>query len=1107
MDHPAANKRQMSCPVWAGQANWTSDPSQAAPVNPLPIPQQQQMGLASPVDSRSVYNQLQASSLSSHSHLPCTGDSHSTSLYKTPQLSSCSSSASLFVSAPAIPSISNVFSLAQLSQQPLMHTSNHRKNRAQVPVYQATHNFAPFQPLLNNQSLQNAAHDILVNLPSCSQSQELVSKSTGVDNAIAIYANSPTVPSLEVPEWTQPCRMDKAKSSDEQEAQRRETISLVSNETRSLLLQQREELLKKLSDLDELLRTMPSEDTPGKDASLSAVPVPVSNDPVPQILPDEPSECPAGEQVESEEEGGSPMSPVSNDSSVTEESSLDETSQSKSSPRSRMQAKQNVLTSATGRQTRSSERQTRSSERQTTSTESQTTSTESQTRSTENQTRSTENQTRSTESQTRSAESQTRTLKRKRIQSQSESSILVLQCVSKRGKRVYDKKNYCFFCSKPFCKLSRHLAMVHGDEDEVAAAFQHPKHSKERFKIWNRLKNKGNFLHNKNVLKTGKGFLAAVKRPKIPVQDHEFVHCMYCQGLYFSKGLFRHMKKCPEKIKNENEPKVGKKRLAFRCVLETLVPDISEGLKSLLSPMLNDPVNKTILNHKVILQFAEGMFMAHGSDPTRHENIRQNLRQIARLVLEAQKRTPLKEMEDFFVPSNFKHVVSAVNVLAGYNSKTNKYSRPSLAIKLGYQLQKLCLIVESNAIESGDESRAMSAQSFLEVYKKEWNKHVSAGALRTLRETKLVKEKSVPSIENVKLLNSHLINAHTSAEKKFRENVSAETYAALAKAILGRVILFNRRKPGEVSDLKLKEFLSRKVHDSSHYGRTSLSDLERTMCRFFTRIEIRGTCGRIVPVLLKQSFVLCLELLVKSRDKCGVPAENEFLFARPCALSAYSGSTVLRNYVKECGVESPETLTTAKIRMHFSTMLQMLNLDENEANQILAPSHQILQSTRSDVSDLHDALQETGSQTSAQWGQLQFSCNYIRPAAFFPDQSRPVQIPAQSRPVQKSTSTKSKPPKAQKNSKQKWDEAEVRAVERHMMCFIQGHKVPQKLDCIQCLEAEPEALRTRAWKGVKDYVRNRITALKREENRSALKNLPQTNWTSQDTSEGYYQQL
>ncbi|XP_034547621.1 uncharacterized protein LOC117818719 isoform X3 [Notolabrus celidotus] len=60
-----------------------------------------------------------------------------------------------------------------------------------------------------------------------------------------------------------------------------------------------------------------------------------------------------------------------------------------------------------------------------------------------------------------------------------------------------------------------------------------------------------------------------------------------------------------------------------------------------------------------------------------------------------------------------------------------------------------------------------------------------------------------------------------------------------------------------------------------------------------------------------------------------------------------------------------------------------------------------------------------------------------------------------------------------------WEEAEVQAVERHMMRFIQRQKVPQKDDCVECLEAEPEALSTRSWKGVKDYVRNRITALKR----------------------------
>lgn len=67
---------------------------------------------------------------------------------------------------------------------------------------------------------------------------------------------------------------------------------------------------------------------------------------------------------------------------------------------------------------------------------------------------------------------------------------------------------------------------------------------------------------------------------------------------------------------------------------------------------------------------------------------------------------------------------------------------------------------------------------------------------------------------------------------------------------------------------------------------------------------------------------------------------------------------------------------------------------------------------------------------------------------------------------------------AKNGHKRKWKKSEIQAVERHLLYFINQHKVPQKYDCIVCLEAEPEALRNRSWKGVKDYVRNRITALK-----------------------------
>lgn len=408
------------------------------------------------------------------------------------------------------------------------------------------------------------------------------------------------------------------------------------------------------------------------------------------------------------------------------------------------------------------------------------------------------------------------------------------------------------------------------------------------------------------------------------------------------KALYRHTRLCPEKVKNGNESQIGRKRIASRCVLETSDDlCVTDGFKSILSQMTYDDVTQAVMEDKVLLQFGELMFNQYGSDVKRHDYIRQNLRQIARLVLEAQKITPLKSLEDFFLPSSFPHVVSAVNVLAGYDPENKTYSIPSLAIKLGYHLQKTCSIVEGNAVKCGDESLAESARNFLSVYQKKWNKLISAGALTTLRETKLNTDKKVPFAQDVKHLNFHIENVHLLAEKKLKDSPSVENYAALTKVILARTITFNRRSAREVSSVQLTAFMSRKKSNVHAGMDISISDLERTMCRFFTRIDIRGKCGRMVPILLKPSFVSALELLVKIRETCGVPSKNPYLFGRPNALSAYNGSECLQKYVKECGAKNPEALSSAKIRKHYATMLQMMNLDENEAEQILGPNNKV----------------------------------------------------------------------------------------------------------------------------------------------------------------------
>ncbi|XP_040012240.1 uncharacterized protein LOC120805763 isoform X2 [Xiphias gladius] len=1077
MDNTTANKSHIPCQSWVGQNGWSTASSDGPLLNPLAGSQHLSLGSSS--EQRPSYDHLQTSNqscLSDLSTLSSTNNTHHSALYKDSHISSNPSSTTLFANT-AIPSSSPLISFAQQSPHTssVLLTSNQRKTILPPSLPQQNQGLQPsrpqqlpilsphdpykvsFRPPLTNQGLPSGLQDLPMSLPSCGQREQ----PQWIPSSHCRGAVSKFVPD--------------AAAHHNNEPSQENIIPLASNERwRSVLLYHRAQLLKQLAEMDKLLESIPSDDSSDGQSLLTAI------------------QCEQTKTSDAQQVQLSARKSKSNLSAdCSSPASYNEHDENCDIPEDLMSAGESEKKENTSAESGddSDPDYLPNSEGDFSDFRSDTdwgSSEESSHSGSSTPTDEKPPQSRKKKDKSGSSLYKDEVVKKYRAANQKKSSEpVVLPTSNSKAQRVYDKRNYCFFCSKPLAKMARHLETVHSDKAEVAVAFQYPIHSRERQKIWNKLINQGNFAHNKDVLRTGKGQLAVRKRPNRTGQAKDFLHCLYCHGLYVKKALYRHMRMCPEKVRNENELQIGRKRIASRCALETLGDlGISDGFKSILCEMIYDEVTQAVMDDRVILQFGEQMFNQHGSDVKKHDYIRQNLRQIARLVLEAQKITPLKNLEDFFYPSSFRHVVSAVKVLAGYDPENKTYNIPSLALKLGYHLQKACSIVEGNAVKCGDAGLAESARSFLSVYQKKWNELISSGALTTLRETKLTTEKKVPFAQDVKRLNFHMENVHLLAEKKLRDSPSAENYAALAKVILARTIIFNRRKPGEVSTIQLTTFMSRKKSNVFDDMDVSVSDLERTMCGFFTRVDIRGNCGRMVPVLLKPSFTSAMELLVKIRETCGVPSRNPFLFGRPSALSAYKGSDCIQQYVKECGAKNPEALTSRKIRQHYATMLQLMNLDEDEANQILGPNNQVrilrqdgdMQPDEVEMDSGARLQRETGQQ-AASWDQTELSAACYEPADLY-QQAHGVTTGTDMTVPPKSVNSGNKG--LQNKGKHKWEEAEVRAVERHMMHFIQGHKVPQKNDCIHCLEAEPKALRTRSWKGVKDYVRNRITALKRQ---------------------------
>nr|XP_055048601.1 uncharacterized protein LOC129433905 isoform X2 [Misgurnus anguillicaudatus] len=665
--------------------------------------------------------------------------------------------------------------------------------------------------------------------------------------------------------------------------------------------------------------------------------------------------------------------------------------------------------------------------------------------------------------------------------------------------RSYNKKQYCLYCSKPYAKMARHLEFVHRNEVEVAKAVAFPKRSKERRVQLNLLRKKGNFAHNTDVVRKGEGEMIACYRPKKCKNPKEFIHCIHCQGLYNKLSLWKHIKNCPLKPKDDDAQ--GRKRVRSLCALKTPVGlEVSKGFKKVLSLMNYDEVSRVIHSDRCIMQLGEHMFNRMGSDVTKHDYIRQKMREVGRLLLEARRITPLKTMEDFMIPANFKHVISAVKVVSGFDEEKNSYRIPSLALKLGHSLKKICSIVESNAMMYGDHERAECARDFRKVHQARWNEYISAGAITTLKEAKWNAPQIIPFTQDVKVLHAHLEKKRDKFLNKLKNCPSADSYAALAKVTLSQVILFNRRREGEVSRMLLSAFQSRDSSELHEDIAICLSEFERKLCKHFTRVEIRGKRGRKVPVLLKPSLVSAMKLLVETREACGVPNENPFMFARSGAMSAYRGGECISKAARECGIKNPEALSSTRLRKHIATMSKILNLDENEADQLadflghdirIHRQYYRLPEGTLQLAKMSKVLMamEKGTLSSFKGKRLddiEIDPNEQLEAegdSMSSDEEDCSDLPQTTSPVPAETDQPSASQKDQGSSippKRKWEEVEVKAVEKHLMKFIKTCKVPGKQDCERCIQAEPEALKERTWTGVKNYVRNRITTLKKQ---------------------------
>ena len=123
---------------------------------------------------------------------------------------------------------------------------------------------------------------------------------------------------------------------------------------------------------------------------------------------------------------------------------------------------------------------------------------------------------------------------------------------------------------------------------------------------------------------------------------------------------------------------------------------------------------------------------------------------------------------------------------------------------------------------SGDESLEKQCKSFLSLYSTQWEEKIRHHALRSLHEAKRNNPKLLPLTEDVVKVSQYLKDEVKSRELMLRSATESEEiqqlWPKLAEVLLTQVIVFNRKRPGEVSKMSLLDFavelnkLTRHVH-------------------------------------------------------------------------------------------------------------------------------------------------------------------------------------------------------------------------------------------------------------------------------------------------------
>ena len=137
------------------------------------------------------------------------------------------------------------------------------------------------------------------------------------------------------------------------------------------------------------------------------------------------------------------------------------------------------------------------------------------------------------------------------------------------------------------------------------------------------------------------------------------------------------------------------------------------------------------------------------------------------------------------------------------------FKTPSLAVRLGHLLIKIGNVKRGWALQCQNEANRLASETFLSLVKSEWTDTVSSCALNTLKRRKDQSVQILPLTEDLVKVKRHMLKEMTMKTQDLLSSPEYTTWRKLAQVTMSKLILFNKRRGGEVSRLLRKSYQDR----------------------------------------------------------------------------------------------------------------------------------------------------------------------------------------------------------------------------------------------------------------------------------------------------------